>query len=317
MVQRHGTAARPHHTFVASTASSRNQPSEGDITRLAPLFGIKAGVNPTGSGDCDGVVGPNGEPIRIPCQCPPNRKDFIKSLVKNIRVGHVLNNPTVSLAYPLDGSKAAKQARLNAAAVTLQNLEGEGKGCPIAATTWKKLGQAIEDGTDDNSTDSPPPTSSSTVQSSPSSGPNPPTTAPGDTSSDLPSPTTPPSDNQVARLAPPLGWKSGINPTGTGNCDGAVKDHNGQPIQVPCSCPPSEAVYISALRENVRAGKAVNNPTVPVAFPTDDSRDSKRTRIQAAIVTIQNLHGIGIGCPAVSTTLGKQLNALDALVRAL
>ena len=32
--------------------------------------------------------------------------------------------------------------------------------------------------------------------------------------------------------------------TGTGDCDGAVKGANGQPIKVPCSCPPDRATFI-------------------------------------------------------------------------
>ena len=33
--------------------------------------------------------------------------------------------------------------------------------------------------------------------------------------------------------------------TGTGNCDGAVKGANGQPIEVPCDCPPDRATFIN------------------------------------------------------------------------
>lgn len=45
---------------------------------LIPQFGITPGVNPTGTGDCDGVNGQDGKPIKIPCHCPPSRKDFIE-----------------------------------------------------------------------------------------------------------------------------------------------------------------------------------------------------------------------------------------------
>jgi hypothetical protein len=53
----------------------------------------------------------------------------------------------------------------------------------------------------------------------------------------------------------------------------------------------------------VAAGHAVNNPSVAVTFPTDDSNASKAARIQASLVTLQNLKGPGVGCPAASTTL--------------
>lgn len=45
---------------------------------------------------------------------------------------------------------------------------------------------------------------------------------------------------------------------GTGDCDGAVNGANGQPVKVPCSCPPPQDTYIAALTTNVQAGKAVN-----------------------------------------------------------
>lgn len=47
----------------------------------------------------------------------------------------------------------------------------------------------------------------------------------------------------------------------------------------------------------------MNNPSAPVSFPTDDSNASKAARIQAVLVTLQNLNGPGVGCPAASTTL--------------
>jgi hypothetical protein len=57
---------------------------------------------------------------------------------------------------------------------------------------------------------------------------------------------------------------------------------------------------------------AVNNPSVKVAFPTDNSKESQSVRINAALVTLQNLNGSGKGCPAVSTTLLAQQKALSA-----
>lgn len=68
-------------------------------------------------------------------------------------------------------------------------------------------------------------------------------------------------------------------------------------------CPPDNATYIAALQANVAAGFAVNNTVVAVPFPTDDSSASLATRINAALVTLQNLEGAGKGCPGSSTTL--------------
>lgn len=144
------------------------------------------------------------------------------------------------------------------------------------------------------------------------------------------------SASEVASLAPDLGATAGNNPDGTGNCDGAVDGADGKPILVPCSvrislflhlplypclrsygpveynrlfsdlcvqCPPDNATYIASLQANVAAGFAVNNTVVAVPFPTDDSSASQATRINAALVTLQNLEGAGKGCPASSTTL--------------
>ena len=44
---------------------------------LIPPFGVTPGVNPSGTGECDGINGPTGKPIKIPCQCPPPREQFI------------------------------------------------------------------------------------------------------------------------------------------------------------------------------------------------------------------------------------------------
>lgn len=68
-------------------------------------------------------------------------------------------------------------------------------------------------------------------------------------------------------LIPSLGFSAGVNPTGkplkqpfisstitnalclscfrvgTGDCDGAVDGANGQPIKVPCACPPTQDVF--------------------------------------------------------------------------
>lgn len=69
--------------------------------------------------------------------------------------------------------------------------------------------------------------------------------------------------------------------------------------------------WMQSLNANVNAGKVVNNPSISVTFPTDDSKDSQLSRLQSAIVTLQNLHGPGIGCPAASTTFLAQQKAIQ------
>ena len=86
---------------------------------------------------------------------------------------------------------------------------------------------------------------------------------------------------------------------------------NGLPVKIPCSCPPAQDVYISQLQANVAAGHAVKNPSITVSFPTDNSAASQNARIEAAIITLQNLNGPGQGCPSASTTLSAQQAALQ------
>ena len=45
---------------------------------LVPEFGHQAGLNPTGTGDCDGIRNAAGAVVKIPCVCPPNRADFLQ-----------------------------------------------------------------------------------------------------------------------------------------------------------------------------------------------------------------------------------------------
>ena len=99
---------------------------------------------------------------------------------------------------------------------------------------------------------------------------------------------------------------------GTGNCDGAVNDASGKPIEVPCDCPPSQAVFNQHLVADVLAGHAVHNPTVKVSFPLDNSKASLLARFNAASDTLQNLNGPGKGCPIVSTTFQAQVAAINA-----
>jgi len=332
--------------FAASTVS---RPVKRDVDpNLVPQFGLQSGLNPDGTGNCDGITGSNGKPILIPCACPPARDSFLQSLNANVAAGFVINNPSVKLSFPTDNSKSAQNARLNAAAVTLQNLNGPGKGCPVASTTFSAQQQAINAEPDtpaappasapaNPATTAPAPSKSAAPPASsapapapsaapPACAPVPPAaSAPAPASSAAapppPAPATPPANNaasngqatpdQVAQLAPDLGFQSGVNPTGTGDCDGAVNDASGKPIKVPCACPPARADFIAALQQDVAAGFAVNNPSVKVTFPTDNSTNSQKARIQAAIVALQNLNGPGKGCPVASTTLLAQQSALN------
>lgn len=86
-------------SFTALAVFVSSAPTKRDVDlALVPQFGHAAGVNPTGgcrfpresaklnsiqiisgTGDCDGAVnGANGQPIKVPCSCPPDRNTFIQ-----------------------------------------------------------------------------------------------------------------------------------------------------------------------------------------------------------------------------------------------
>ena len=67
------------------------------------------------------------------------------------------------------------------------------------------------------------------------------------------------------------------------------------------------------LNANVAAGHATNNPSVAVSFPTGSSKAYQQARIGALLVTLQNLNGPGVGCPAVSTVYGQLQQQINAL----
>ena len=256
-------------------------------------------------------------------------------MIKNVQAGFAVNNPSVKVSFPTGDSKQDKSARITAASITIQNLNGPGKGCPVASTKLGALQKAINNGTDvttpadppanntsandtpsngtpaNNTThlnppangttpaDSPvnsttpanPPANSTTPADPPANGTtlaDPPVnsttpahlpvnntqandTPPNDTPANNTTPADPPANNTatgntpandttpatdipaggtpdaatITRLAPELGFKSGINPTGTGDCDGAIDGADGKPIKIPCACPPAQDVYIS------------------------------------------------------------------------
>jgi hypothetical protein len=255
-----------------------------------PDFGLQSGLNPTGTGDCDGIKNAAGVVVKVPCSCPPPRADFIKSLNENVAAGHAVNNPSVAVSFPTGNDKNSKIARINAALVTLQNLHGPGVGCPAASTTFVAQLQAIQNGPD-----TPAPASSAAgLAAQPSSNPTPKSSSGG----------------VDPALVPEFGHQAGLNPTGTGDCDG-ITNAAGQVVKVPCSCPPDRNAFIQSLNANVAAGHAVNNPSVSVTFPTGNDKASQLARINAALVTLQNLHGPGVGCPAASTTFVAQQKAIS------
>ena len=68
-----------------------------------------------------------------------------------------------------------------------------------------------------------------------------------------------------------------------------------------------------ALNANVAAGHMVNNPGIAAPFPTGESKADKQARIATLLSTLQNLHGPGVGCPAVATVYGQIQQKVNTL----
>lgn len=104
---------------------------------LIPQFGVTPGIKLGNSASCTGITGPNGQPIAIPCECPPDRDQFIADLNANVAAGQCVNNSAVAVPpFPEDGSVQSQLTIFHIATITLQNLHGPGVGCPQASTTW-------------------------------------------------------------------------------------------------------------------------------------------------------------------------------------
>ena len=152
-------------------------------------------------------------------------------MAANIAAGHAVNNTGVAFNFPTDDSVASQEARITAASITLQNLFGAGVGCPVAATTFAAQAAALQNGQQT----SPPATTAAPVTSTTAAAP--PATSSVTSSNGL-------SLAQIDALTPQFGFQSGVNPTGTGDCDGAVDGSDGKPIKIPCSCPPARDIFI-------------------------------------------------------------------------
>ncbi|KAH9834182.1 uncharacterized protein C8Q71DRAFT_771562 [Rhodofomes roseus] len=271
-------------TAAAVLISVTSMPVRRDVDEsLVPDFGVTAGIpDPAGSASC---VNPAG--VLIPCQCPPDRDSFIAELNQNVAAGKVLNNPSVAVTFPEDGSVQSQLARLQACTVTLQSLNGSGVGCPVAATNWANLQKQIASGGSTSGA------GASTAAASATTGAVNIATSVATATGAAATGTTSTVD---PTLVPDYGITANTNPTGTGDCDGV----NG--VKIPCFCPPNRDEFIGNLTANVAAGQVLTNPTVKLSFPLDASPQSALARLDACLVTLQNQRGSGVGCPAAATT---------------
>ncbi|EMD39658.1 hypothetical protein CERSUDRAFT_111963 [Gelatoporia subvermispora B] len=296
-------------SLVASAFASPALLTRDVDVSLIPAFGVQAGVNPDGNGNCDGIDGPDGVPILIPCSCPPDRDAFVQEVNTNVNAGIVVNNPSLQVSFPTDDSIGSQLARLNTAFDTLQNFAGPGVGCPIESTDWTQLRVEISDGDVPTSTPSAPssnPTSApsapptSAPSAPPSSGPTVVPTTVASPSAASSAPSAAPTGGVDPALVPPFGVQAGVNPDGQGSCDG-IDGPDGVPVLIPCTCPPDRDTFIADVSANVAAGFIISNPGLQISWPTDNSTASQLARLNTAFDTLQNLDGIGVGCPIQST----------------
>ncbi|EIW58067.1 uncharacterized protein TRAVEDRAFT_125951 [Trametes versicolor FP-101664 SS1] len=234
--------------------------------------------------------------------CPPSRAAFIEALTANVAAGHVLTNPAVAITFPTDPAPASQRARLDATAATLLNFFGPADGCPLPAQL-----QGPAHVPRARVPSRPAKTAAPAKPAKPAKS----TARPVKTKAAPPALRTsvPPKRAGAvdARLVPDFGVARGARPDGFGNCKGVNN------VNIPCACPPPRAEFLSALNANVAAGHAVKNPGVKVAFPTGSSKADQQARIGALLVTLQNMHGPGVGCPAVSTVYGQLQQKINAL----
>lgn len=102
-------------------------------------------------------------------------------------------------------------------------------------------------------------------------------------------------------LVPDFGVVPGTNANAkqTGSCDGFAAATNAVTL-IPCNCPPNRATFLAALNENVAKGSVEGTPVEFSNDATDQSEATNTQRATALLVTLQNLNGPGVGCPAAS-----------------
>jgi hypothetical protein len=124
-----GTSNGNNGNNNGNNGNGQNQGQNGAFNAaLVPEFGVQAGQQPDGTGNCIGIKN-----VKIPCSCPPDRQDFIQKVSAAAASGQ---SEGVPINFPTDNSNASEKARIGASVIVLQNLNGKGKGCPAAATTF-------------------------------------------------------------------------------------------------------------------------------------------------------------------------------------
>jgi hypothetical protein len=102
-------------------------------------------------------------------------------------------------------------------------------------------------------------------------------------------------------LVPDFGVAQNVNANARqkGSCDG-FNAASQSVVNIPCSCPPSRASFLAALEKNVAAGNVQGDKIQFNNDASDESPATNKQRATAMLVTLQNLNGAGVGCPAAS-----------------
>lgn len=121
-------------TLLASTIIARTCAERLDVS-LVPQFGVTQGVgkDEIQKNSCTGF---NGK--LIPCDCPPDRTEFIFKLENAIKTGSFLGEPIIFSNDASDQSVETNKLRATACIIVLQNQnsrgeKGEGQLCPAAS----------------------------------------------------------------------------------------------------------------------------------------------------------------------------------------
>lgn len=110
--------------------------SDPDFLSLIPEFGVQQGVNPTGTGDCDGFNAVLNKVVPINCdKCPPPRDAYVQQLAKDLNAGNSFGNPVTFNKDPATANDPqANKDRATACLTSLQSFYGsKGVGCPAVA----------------------------------------------------------------------------------------------------------------------------------------------------------------------------------------
>lgn len=110
--------------------------SDPDFLSLIPEFGVQQGVNPTGTGDCDGFNAAQNKVVKINCEkCPPPRDAYVQQLAKDLNAGNVFGSPITFNTDPATANDPqANKDRATACLTSLQSFYGsKGVGCPAVA----------------------------------------------------------------------------------------------------------------------------------------------------------------------------------------